>query len=129
MQGALELPSHSGSRGSMGTSPCSTETSTPPVVPRCHQPKQRIRVFPEFSSPAGMKIVPEKELQTGCNRWAQVYEGQLTIGTQSCHVVVKLYQECTFPDLWACCRMGGNVPGVVPLVRTLARNVELFYED
>jgi hypothetical protein len=45
-----------------------------------------------------MKNILEKELQTGRNRWAQVYEGQLSIGTLTCNVVVKLYQECMFRD-------------------------------
>jgi hypothetical protein len=75
-----------------------TETSSPPVVPQRHEPKKRIRIFPELSPPSELQVVLEKELQTGRSGWAQVYEGQLTIGTRSCDVVVKLYQECMFCD-------------------------------
>ena len=75
-----------------------TETSSPPVVPQRHEPKKRMRGFLELLSPAEMKVVLENELQAGRDGWAQVYEGQLTIGTQSCKVVVKLYQECMFRD-------------------------------
>jgi hypothetical protein len=57
-----------------------------------------MRVFPELSSPAEMTIVLEQELQTGRKVWSQVYEGRLTVGTQSCNVIVKLYQECMFRD-------------------------------
>jgi hypothetical protein len=75
-----------------------TETSVPPVVPQCHQPKRRMRVFPELSSPIAMHVVLEEELQTGRDGWSQVYGGRLTIGKQTCVVVVKLYQECMFRD-------------------------------
>ena len=75
-----------------------TEISSPPVTPRYHEPKKRMNAFPEPWFPAQMKIVLEKELQTGRNGWAQVYEGQLSIDTRSCNVVVKLYQECMFRD-------------------------------
>ena len=75
-----------------------TETAPPPAVPQFHEPKGRTRVFPELSSPAEMTIVLEQELQTGRKAWSQVYEARLTIGTQSCNVIVKLYQECMFRD-------------------------------
>lgn len=45
-----------------------------------------------------MHVVLEEELQTGRDGWSQVYRGQLTIGKQTCVVVVKLYQECMFRD-------------------------------
>jgi hypothetical protein len=57
-----------------------------------------MRVFPELSSPTEMHVVLEGELQTGRDGWSQVYEGRLTIGNQTCVVVVKLYQECMFRD-------------------------------
>jgi len=75
-----------------------TETSVPPVVPQRHQPKKRTRFFPELSSPTAMHVVLDGELQTGRDGWSQVFEGRLTIGKQTCVVVVKLYQECMFPD-------------------------------
>ena len=75
-----------------------TETSVPPVVPWRHQPKKCMRVFPELSSPTAMHVVLAEELQTGRDGWSQVYEGRLTIGEQTCLVVVKLYQECMFRD-------------------------------
>jgi hypothetical protein len=84
------------------TNPCppqgSTETSVPPEVPQRHQPKKRMRIFPEHSSPQEMQVVLERELQTGRKGWSQVYAGRLTVRTQTCNIVVKLYQECMFPD-------------------------------
>jgi hypothetical protein len=75
-----------------------TETSVPPVVPQRYQPKKRMRVFPELSSPTAMHVVLEEKLQTGRDGWSQVYEGRLTIGEQTYLVMVKLYQECMFRD-------------------------------
>ena len=75
-----------------------TETSVPPEVPQHHQPKKRMRIFPELSSPKEMQVVLERELQTGRKGWSQVYAGRLTVRTRTCDVVVKLYQECMFPD-------------------------------
>jgi hypothetical protein len=84
------------------TDPCPpqghTETYVSPEVPQRHQPKKRMRVFPELSSPKEMQVVLERELQTGLKGWSQVYGGRLTIHTQTCDVIVKLYQECMFPD-------------------------------
>ena len=75
-----------------------TETSDAPKVPERHQPKKRMRVFPELSSPKEMRVVLEGELQTGYGRWSQVYASKLTIGRRTCDVVVKLYRECMFRE-------------------------------
>ena len=46
-----------------------------------------------------MHLILDAELQTGRDGWSQVYEGRLgTQGEQPRVVVVKLYQECMFPD-------------------------------
>jgi hypothetical protein len=73
-----------------------TEILNDPQLPSQHQPKQRARVFPEFSSPEDMQVVLVEAIQTGEGGWAQVYAGRFTIGTRSCDVIVKLYQECMF---------------------------------
>ena len=56
------------------TNPCPpqgrTETSIPPEVPQHCQPKKRMRVFPELSSPEEMQVVVERELQTGRKGWS-----------------------------------------------------------
>lgn len=75
-----------------------TEISAPPKVPQHHQPKKRMRIFPELSSPEEMQVVIERGLQTGCEKWSQVYAGRLTVRARTCDVVVKLYQECMFPE-------------------------------
>ena len=84
------------------TNPCPpqgrTETSIPPEVPQLCQPKKHMHVLPELSSPEEMQVVLERELQTGRKGWSQVYAGRLTARRRTCDVVVKLYQECMFPD-------------------------------
>jgi hypothetical protein len=75
-----------------------TEVYEVPDIPRRHQPRRRMRNFPELSSPNDMLVCLDHPLQTGRRGWAQVYAGKLTIHRKTCDVVVKLYQECMFQD-------------------------------
>jgi hypothetical protein len=76
----------------------STKTYDAPDVPQHHQPTKRVQAFPHPWSPEDMKLVLCEKLQTGRDGWSQAYTGKLTIGTRTCDVVVKLYQECMFRD-------------------------------
>jgi len=78
--------------------PGTIEVYEAPDVPRHHQPIRRVRYFPELSSPNDMHVFLDHPLQTGCQGWAQVYAGRLSIHGKTRDVVVKLYQECMFRD-------------------------------